>query len=138
MNSTSEIAESARVVLASLPADFVESGTVGTPEGRQEFVDACERLVASAPGEPPEQSEVRSLQQAGRTTSYIEVPDEEDEMPSGGDPLNDYSLFDPEDEDTGYDPLFDGHAAYGATVFNTAAGTVPMPVVGSFNELLGR
>jgi hypothetical protein len=56
-------------------------------------------------------------------------------MPSGGDPLNDYSLFDP-DDDTVTDPLFDGYADNRGTAFNAAAA-VPMPIVSSFNELLG-
>ena len=55
-------------------------------------------------------------------------------MPSGGDPLNDYSLFDP--DDTVADPLFDGYAENRETACDVA--TVPMPILSSFNELLGR
>jgi hypothetical protein len=138
MNSTPELAESAKAFLESLPNDFVESGTVGTPQGRQCLKTLCEHLASSTEEVKPELAEVSHLQRAGRPVSYIDVSDGEDEMPSGGDPVNDITLFDPDDEEHPYNPLFDGGMTVPGTLpINNVAMTAP-PIVGSFNELHGR
>jgi hypothetical protein len=149
MNSTPALAQSARTVLESLPADFVKSGTIGTPQSRQGLKELCE-FLASANGGISEQSAVSQRQELGRAASYIEVPDADDRMPTSGDLLNDIRYHD--ESESSVNPLFDGYAAnegmiaspatlpvnnaFSGRIFNAGA-IASAPCVGSFNELFG-
>jgi uncharacterized protein YdbL (DUF1318 family) len=130
-----KLAEQARLALASIPSDYIASASSITEAVKREtFKNYLERLVASTQPEdtlPDEESEVVDKQQSGRAVTYIQVADDEGTVPSGGDPVNDITLA--AEDDTGENPLFDGYAANGRMVFNTAS-TAP-PIVGSFNEL---
>jgi hypothetical protein len=91
-----KLAEQARLAFESLPDDFISSAPSITEATKREgFRNYLVRLLKSIQSDDAlqdEESEVVDKQQSGHAVTYIQVADETDELPSGGDPVNDIML----------------------------------------------